>query len=352
VNGCDRVFTVTEKDREKLISLYNLPPEKIVNISVGADIDAENFTLPSKRERQERDKILYLSGNYPAAREAAVRIVEAAKKLPQKDFLVAGLICSAEAFCAEDLPSNLYLYGVVSESAKNELLKTCDLAINPVTSGAGINMKLIEDFAFGIPVLTTAHGARGIPLTDKVEAIIEDGTNLAAAIEAFFETDINFRDRLSQNAYDMACRDRRWGSVAERMVKSSGLCLPQKSNKNNFDFMSQQANDLAGKTVFMWGAGEQGIFCLSEIKRRQAKNIRIIDGNQAKQGKYFEKILIEPPSEFYRNHDSLCVISVGALTDAVDIYKTIIQNGVCSENIIIARGPLFNPSFIDRDKLG
>ena len=41
-----------------------------------------------------------------------------------------------------------------------------DLAINPVTTGSGTNLKMLDYMAAGVPVLSTPHGARGLGLLD------------------------------------------------------------------------------------------------------------------------------------------------------------------------------------------
>jgi glycosyltransferase involved in cell wall biosynthesis len=351
-SGCDFVFTVTEQDKRKLCKIYHLPDDKVANISVGSDVESADFILPSARNG-EITKILYLSGNYSAAREAAERIVEAAIKLPQFDFYIAGLICSADAFQNRELPKNVHLLWVVSENAKIELLKTCELALNPVLGGAGINMKLLEDFAYGIPVLTTTHGARGLNVTDSSEVIFEKHGDLSADIADFFSTNMEFRDYIARNARALAEREWTWVSVANRVIDTSGIdmtgVIPIKQHIQPFAI--EKNTNLKNKTVFMWGAGEQGKFCLNEIRNRGVRIVRIIDSNIEKQGNTFEDILVEAPESLYSTENAVCVISVGALTDAIEIYRTVLENGIQADDIIIARGPLFNPRYLDNSKL-
>jgi glycosyltransferase involved in cell wall biosynthesis len=52
----------------------------------------------------------------------------------------------------------------VPEREKRLWLAVADLALNPMTSGGGTNLKLPEYAAAGLPILTTPFGRRGQPL--------------------------------------------------------------------------------------------------------------------------------------------------------------------------------------------
>jgi glycosyltransferase involved in cell wall biosynthesis len=65
---------------------------------------------------------------------------------------------------SREFPDNVHLFGVLEEDEKFELYKLADYAINPIFSGAGINVKMLEYMAAGLPIISTAFGARGIDL--------------------------------------------------------------------------------------------------------------------------------------------------------------------------------------------
>jgi glycosyltransferase involved in cell wall biosynthesis len=66
------------------------------------------------------------------------------------------------AFDGEPVPANVQLAGPVSAGFKQDLLSIADLALNPVTSGSGTNLKMLEYFGSGIPVVSSEFGARGL----------------------------------------------------------------------------------------------------------------------------------------------------------------------------------------------
>jgi hypothetical protein len=52
-------------------------------------------------------------------------------------------------------------FGVLDGDDKNAVLSSAQIAINPVTTGSGSNLKIFEYVAAGLPVLTTPFGFRG-----------------------------------------------------------------------------------------------------------------------------------------------------------------------------------------------
>src|SRR4029077_19852371 len=68
--------------------------------------------------------------------------------------------------------ANAGLLGVVDDETLAALLATADVALNPMLSGAGSNLKLATYLAAGVPVITTPLGARGSELVDGDTALI------------------------------------------------------------------------------------------------------------------------------------------------------------------------------------
>ncbi|MGY6555912.1 MAG: glycosyltransferase family 4 protein, partial [Wenzhouxiangella sp.] len=53
-------------------------------------------------------------------------------------------------------------------------LSLADLAVVPLISGGGTRMKILDYFAAGVPVISTAKGCEGLPLSDGRELLIRD----------------------------------------------------------------------------------------------------------------------------------------------------------------------------------
>lgn len=51
-------------------------------------------------------------------------------------------------------------------------VKNCDVFVNAMFDGSGMNIKMMEAMGKGIPVVTSEYGCRGIPVTDGKEVLV------------------------------------------------------------------------------------------------------------------------------------------------------------------------------------
>jgi glycosyltransferase involved in cell wall biosynthesis len=163
----------------------------------------------------DRALALFVGSNHGPNIEAAARIVEVARERPGCDFLLAGSVCHAEAaFCEGARPGNVHLLGVVSEAELRQWLQRASVGLNPMLSGSGTNLKILQYAAAGLPILSTPFGARG--------GLLEAGTHLRVAeIDGFASAlDDILRDRekalrMAAAARDCARAQGDWGRIAE-----------------------------------------------------------------------------------------------------------------------------------------
>jgi glycosyltransferase involved in cell wall biosynthesis len=76
--------------------------------------------------------------------------------------------------------------GVVTEQEKNLILSMADAALNPMTGGSGTNLKMLEYFAAGVPVISTPFGARGLACRPGSDLHTADIASFPRAIAACF----------------------------------------------------------------------------------------------------------------------------------------------------------------------
>ena len=81
------------------------------------------------------------------------------------EFLLVGR--HSEELHHSKLPANVHLLGTVDDTMLERLLSSADVALNPIRTGGGSNLKLLTYLAAGLPVITSSVGARGI---DAAEA--------------------------------------------------------------------------------------------------------------------------------------------------------------------------------------
>jgi glycosyltransferase involved in cell wall biosynthesis len=87
-------------------------------------------------------------------------LLRLAERAPAAGLLIIGSV--GMALAAEPQPDNVAITGTVSAGFKQSVLAVADVALNPVTTGSGTNLKMLEYFAAGTPVVSTAFGARGL----------------------------------------------------------------------------------------------------------------------------------------------------------------------------------------------
>jgi glycosyltransferase involved in cell wall biosynthesis len=164
----DLVLACSHEDRRLFHELYDLPYGKCVVVPNGT------FTAPvipadaGQRAAAKQQlslppgpMALFLASFYPPNVEAARFINETlAPALPMVTFAICGGV--GDALSTGSVAPNVRLSGVIDEERKRRYLEAADAAVNPMFVGSGTNIKLFDFMAAGLPVVTTAVGARGI----------------------------------------------------------------------------------------------------------------------------------------------------------------------------------------------
>ncbi len=170
------ILTVSDQDRDSLRDLYGTPEERFLLVPNGVDLDTVPFTLMADRHANRDRWLANLQANgrgeaitslatfvgswHPPNNAAGKAIVDMAPELPGVAFLLMGGHCRTLEHLS--LPPNVFLLGVVSDAVKQTVLRSVDLALAPLTSGSGTNLKVVEYLAAGAPLVSTPVGMRGL----------------------------------------------------------------------------------------------------------------------------------------------------------------------------------------------
>jgi glycosyltransferase involved in cell wall biosynthesis len=170
------IFCCCREDQEEMANLYGVDVDRLRIAPNGADTDEIRFVGKAERTTRKADLdvagtrlAVFVGSSDPSELEPAVAVVEIARVLPEVKFVLAGGVCASLA--EQPLPANVGLMGAVDEETLAALLAVADVALNPML-GTGANLSLATYLAAGVPVVTTAFGARGYDLTDGLEALI------------------------------------------------------------------------------------------------------------------------------------------------------------------------------------
>jgi len=97
------------------------------------------------------------------------------------------------------IPKNVRLYGKVSNEKLKQIYEAADIAINPMFSGSGLNIKMLDYMAAGLPIISTEVGARGLKIENNKELIICKSDQFKKKIESLFNN-VRLCEQLRRNA--------------------------------------------------------------------------------------------------------------------------------------------------------
>jgi len=220
----DLIFVTSSEDRGRIIKLYGVSPDKVHVAPNGVDVGSVPCISETERQDAKRrvgvdghDVMLFIGSYHPPNIEAVNHLIEAlAPKLPEKIFLVAGGV--GRAIASAGLPDNVICLGRVSDDARALLLQIADVALNPMFSGSGTNIKMLEYLAAGLPVIATPVGARGLDVVNGEHAIVSSIDRFPGDIERVLadgELRAGLRSRgrrLMEEKYD-------WAQIVEGMYE-------------------------------------------------------------------------------------------------------------------------------------
>lgn len=219
----DVVFVTSDEDKKDIIENYGADPKKIVVAPNGVDI--RKIRLIDKKEKNKQKKsagiygrptILFIgSWHYPNL-EALEFINDLAKKLPNHLFLIIGSVKDYYLERHGNLQKNILAFGPVDEELKYEIYKLADIAINPMFTGSGTNIKMLDYMAAGIPVISTPIGARGLEIESYKHAIICPANQMLGEIVKLL-SDERLQDDLRKNARELAEEKYSWERISRIM---------------------------------------------------------------------------------------------------------------------------------------
>ena len=113
---------------------------------------------------------------------AADAVAALAQACPQWTFALVGSVC--RHLDGQRLPANLLSLGVVPEGALTALLRAADVGLNPMESGSGTNLKMLDYAGHGLLIVSTPVGARGLAFVADTHYIEVPLPGFAAALQA------------------------------------------------------------------------------------------------------------------------------------------------------------------------
>lgn len=218
--AADLVLACSHEDRQAFCTLYGISPQKTRVVANGTF--TRSVKPASAEEKASARDILgieakhvafFLGSLYDPNVEAARFIAEVlAPALKDVLFVVAGGV--GQGLDGADLPANLRITGQISEDEKHLWLQASDIAVNPMFSGSGTNIKMLDFMAAGLPIVSTETGARGIRTSAKA-FLIADALQFVDSVHNLLDDDQ--RTALGEAARYQADRFYSWERISNQL---------------------------------------------------------------------------------------------------------------------------------------
>ncbi len=111
---------------------------------------------------------------------------------------------------------NVILLGQISDEEKLELYKVADIALNPMMSGSGTNIKMLDYMAAGLPIISTQVGSRGLNLENYSDVIICNISEFPTKIKQVLH-DRELYARISRNGHKLVKEKYDWQKIVDDM---------------------------------------------------------------------------------------------------------------------------------------
>lgn len=229
LRAVDQMWVCSEADRAAMRSLYGLD-QKLRVVPNGVDVSAygpddASGTVSEAIPVEPAEPVVLFLGSfaYGPNRVAAKQLIETIYPRLRQQYPAAKLLLVGHE------PTDLMLQAAkrdsqitVTGSVPSVLpyLQQAHVMVVPLHHGSGTRLKLLEAFAAGVPVVTTAKGAEGLDVVDGTHVILrEDEADLATgAVEVLASPEL--AQRLTDAAAQLVRAHYSWDAAVVKIQQA------------------------------------------------------------------------------------------------------------------------------------
>ena len=225
----DHVVAVSPQDATVMRERYGIT--RVSDVPTGVDIDY--FTPADRAERNPMELVFTGSMDWMPnddamiwfAREILPRV---RAKLPDARVTVVGRSPSA-ALTALAAEHRMEVTGRVPDV--RPYLERASAFIVPMRVGGGTRLKIFEAMSMGLPVISTAVGAEGLPVIDGETAVLrDDPAGFADAVVRLLSSDAE-RRRIGEEGQRVVRARFGWSGVADAFMDSCNHTLEGRASR-------------------------------------------------------------------------------------------------------------------------
>jgi len=206
VNAADLVAYCADEDRAALETLSGRALRRALLVPNGSALP--HGERPAAVRRTARRLVFIGSRHAPNVEAARFLIEQVAPRLPDLELHIVGACASPGRPRA-----NVICHGEIDEPRKAEIFRQSDIALNPVVSGSGSNLKVLDYMGAGLPVVATAFGMRGIAAEAGRHYVRADVPDFADAVAAL-SVDNDMRASIADAATQHIHHSLTWPAIA------------------------------------------------------------------------------------------------------------------------------------------
>lgn len=120
-------------------------------------------------------------------------------------------------FCNEYTDDRIQCHGEIVNAS--EFIQSQGICLIPIQSGSGIKIKLLENMAFGKPIITTTEGARGIEVKHNKHVLIADTPEEFAHAMITLRADEHKRNQLGKEARSFVIDNFGEENISNRIIE-------------------------------------------------------------------------------------------------------------------------------------
>lgn len=226
----DVLFVTSKEDLSSIKKIYDLDENKVHVSPNGVETDAFDFIYERgsliKEKIIDHPLVIFLgSGHPPNVQAAKIIIKEIAPQMEDIYFLICGSVCWGVK--NESKGKNIGLTFEVTEEEKLELYRVSDVAINPMVSGSGTNIKMLDYMSASLPVISTPVGARGLNLVNYESVIVCGISEMPEKIREILRNKELYAS-ISANGRKMVESEYNWRTIALKMCETLDKMVEKK----------------------------------------------------------------------------------------------------------------------------
>ncbi|MCL4487938.1 MAG: glycosyltransferase [Chloroflexi bacterium] len=281
--SADLILACSHQDRELFHQFYGIPYAKILVVPNGTF--TRSIVPSDERQRQElKNKLglgpgpvaVFLGSIYPPNVQAAEFIdVSLAPALPEVTFVICGDV--GTALSPDQIAPNVRVTGRLAESEKRDYFRSAEIALNPMFSGSGTNVKMFDFMAAGLAIVTTEVGARGIRSAADTPHEVCPASEFAPTIRRLLAD----------------------GKRAEELRQSARRAVEE---VYSWERISAQAGRLLRRAFFKLHEPRPFFSVLIPTYERQELLARVLEGLRSQTYRDFEVIVVDQSQEPWKGY--------------------------------------------------